>query len=176
MSQGTVKEVARILDELVNQVGRLTTKGLLPEGDIEGLERAAGKAELFMRPQAEEPGLWIAGLADAPFSGLTAAEAERLDILAEECAEVIQAIMKIKRHGFESYHPGTQELNRTALLREITDVKAAMVMVSRDIPEVMVDDMLQQFSITRALNKKLEYCHHQGDDFKEYIATLGMVL
>jgi hypothetical protein len=38
-------------------------------------------------------------------NGLTAAEAERLDLLAEECAEVIHAICKIKRHGYRSRNP-----------------------------------------------------------------------
>lgn len=35
----------------------------------------------------------------------TKAENEMLDILQEECAEVIQAISKIKRHGWDSYNP-----------------------------------------------------------------------
>jgi hypothetical protein len=39
------------------------------------------------------------------FNGLTPAEAERLALLAEECGEVIQAIGKVLRHGYESRHP-----------------------------------------------------------------------
>lgn len=39
-----------------------------------------------------------------PFNKLSPAQAERLDFLAEECAEVIQAISKIKRHGYNSLH------------------------------------------------------------------------
>lgn len=39
------------------------------------------------------------------FNGLTEAQAERLALLAEECAEVIQAITKILRHGMDSYNP-----------------------------------------------------------------------
>lgn len=110
------------------------------------------------------------------FNQLTPAQAERLAILAEECAEAIQIIGKILRHGLDSRHPVTQEGNASALLRELTDVKAAMVMVSMDIPEVLIDDILQESSITKSLIKKLEYSHHQGDDFKAYLATLEIVL
>lgn len=35
----------------------------------------------------------------------TKREAELLDILQEEAAEVIQAVAKIKRHGWDSYNP-----------------------------------------------------------------------
>ncbi|MGR3177280.1 MAG: MazG nucleotide pyrophosphohydrolase domain-containing protein [Candidatus Anammoxibacter sp.] len=49
-----------------------------------------------------------------------------LDLLAEECAEVIQAIMKAKRFGlydkFEGYNKGRS--NENAILREIGDVLA----------------------------------------------------
>ena len=58
-----------------------------------------------------------------PFNKLTPAEAERLAILAEECAEVIQAIGKIQRHGYESYYP--DKSNRTALTNELGHVMAA---------------------------------------------------
>ena len=36
---------------------------------------------------------------------LTNAQKERLDLLQEECAEIIQAVSKIKRFGFEGKHP-----------------------------------------------------------------------
>ncbi len=39
------------------------------------------------------------------FNRLTPAEAERLAMLAEEAAEVIQIVGKILRHGYASYHP-----------------------------------------------------------------------
>ena len=170
---GATDRVAEILEELVDEVDTLTTKGLLPEGDIEALERAAGKAELFLRPQSEEPAPWIGELADAHFNGLSPAQAERLDMMAEECAEVIQAIMKIKRHGFESCSPfgANPETNREALLRELVDVCAVMGMLHLDLPQ-LEDQAYADPAITKALNKKLGYCHHQGQDFGEYMATL----
>lgn len=110
------------------------------------------------------------------YNELTPAQAERLAILAEECAEVIQIIGKILRHGLDSFHPATGVVNRTALMHEIIDVKAAMVMISVDLPQVMEDSLLQQAAITQALNKKLVYAHHQEPEFSEYLATLGMAL
>lgn len=110
------------------------------------------------------------------FNQLTPAQAERLAILAEECSEVIQIIGKILRHGMDSRHPATGIGNRVALLHEIIDVKAAMVMISMDIPEVIIDDMLQESSITRAIIKKLDYAHHQGQDFKDYLETIDVIL
>ena len=51
-----------------------------------------------------------------------------LDLLAEECAEVIQAIMKAKRFGlldkFKGYYAG--RTNEDAILREMGDVMAIM--------------------------------------------------
>lgn len=169
---GATNAVASILEDLVSEVDTLTTKGLLPEGDIEALERAAGKAELFLRPQSEEPAPWIGELADAQFNGLSPAQAERLDILAEECAEVIQVIMKIKRHGFDSCSPfgPNPETNREALLRELMDVSAATGMIHLDVPQ-LADEAYVDDAVTKALNKKLGYCHHQGADYGDYMAA-----
>lgn len=167
---GSTNAVADILEDLVAGIDELSSKGLLPEGDIEGLERSAGKAELFLRPQSLEPAPWIGELADAQFNQLTPAQAERLDIMAEECAEVIQAIMKIKRHGFQSCSPfgANPETNAEALLRELTDVGAAIGMLHLDLP-LLADEQYMDGAIDKSLRKKLAYCHHQGQDFKEYL-------
>lgn len=59
---------------------------------------------------------------------LTRAEEERLEMLAEECAEVILEVMKIKRHGFESYHPddAARVTNRENLRKELGDIAAVV--------------------------------------------------
>lgn len=44
-----------------------------------------------------------------PFNKLSDAEAERLAILAEECAEVIKCVGKILRHGYEGFDPTGKE-------------------------------------------------------------------
>lgn len=178
---GATDKVEEVLEELIDKVDTLSRKGILPEGDIEGLERAAGKAEQFLRPQSEEPAPWVGQLADAPFNGLSPAQAERLDILAEECAEVIQSIMKIKRHGFESCSPygHSQETNRQALVRELFDVRAAAEMCSIDLPELGLGDEVDvqvahdaDVAVQKALIKKLAYSHHQSEDFGQFMAAV----
>ena len=47
---------------------------------------------------------------------------EILDITQEECAEVIQAISKIRRFGYLSKHPDSTQTNRQHLEEEIGDL------------------------------------------------------
>lgn len=61
------------------------------------------------------------------FNQLTPAEAERLALLAEECGEVIRAIGKVLRHGYENTHPDGGPTNREALESECGDVYHAML-------------------------------------------------
>ncbi len=56
------------------------------------------------------------------FNQLSPSEAERLAMLAEGCGEVVQAIGKILRHGYESTHPDGGPTNRATLERECGDV------------------------------------------------------
>lgn len=92
---------------------------------------------------------------------LTPAEQERLEILAEECAEVVQAVTKILRHGYESAHPDERDGldNRHYLGVEITDVYAAVfaLIEYQDMEASYVDDD----AIEAAAEKKLRYSHHQ---------------
>ena len=96
----------------------------------------------------------------------TAAEAERLHMLMEECGEVIQAAAKVLRHGYECYHPdnapsmdvgarGAIHDNRDDLTDEITDLCAVIQMICPDIEEVT------PASISRAIERKLAYAYHQ---------------
>lgn len=91
---------------------------------------------------------------------LTPAEAERLAMLAEECAEVIQAIGKILRHGYDSYHPldPDQTPNRVLLDRELTDV-AAVVLAMRSHGDIA---LTQPQNVSEAWSRKLKFAHHQG--------------
>lgn len=67
------------------------------------------------------------------FNRLTPAEDEALALLAEECAEVIQAITKIQRHGFGSVDPSShapgKPTNREKLEEELGDVWAAFAIL-----------------------------------------------
>lgn len=178
---GASDKVADILEELIDEVDTLTTKGLLPEGDIERLERAAGEAELFLRPQSQEPAPWMGQLADANFNDLTPAQTERLAILMEECGEVIHIVGKILRHGFESGSPygHNTETNRQALVRELFDIKASALLLSVDLPELGLGDEVNaqvaldaDVAVQKAFNKKLSFSHHQQEDFGEYMAAM----
>ncbi len=54
-----------------------------------------------------------------PFgTGLDDAQKERLAILAGECAEVIEIITKIERHGYENYHPSNRRVTNRQLLQK----------------------------------------------------------
>jgi uncharacterized membrane protein YccC len=94
------------------------------------------------------------------FNQLSEAEAERLAILAEECGEVIQAVGKVLRHGYESNNKGQlPETNRQALEREIGDLlhNLARMEVAGDLSHDRIE--------ARALSKAAHvgpYLHHQG--------------
>lgn len=47
-----------------------------------------------------------------------------LEILAEECAEVIQMKSKIIRFDIDDYHPKNKVTNRKALIQELGDLLA----------------------------------------------------
>jgi NTP pyrophosphatase (non-canonical NTP hydrolase) len=47
---------------------------------------------------------------------------ETLQILTEECAEVIQAISKCQRFGMDAYKPGSPKTNREHLEEELGDL------------------------------------------------------
>lgn len=55
---------------------------------------------------------------------MTEAENEVMDILQEECAEVIQAVSKIRRFGVDNAKPGKPKTNREHLEEELGDMLA----------------------------------------------------
>lgn len=59
-------------------------------------------------------------------------EQEVMAILAEECAEVIQAISKINRFGIDNIKPGKPKTNRQHLEEEVGDL-VAMVDIMIDL-------------------------------------------
>ena len=94
------------------------------------------------------------------FNKLTAAQAERLALLAEELGEGVLAIGKILRHGYDSVHPYDPDgpSNRQALEREMGDVRHAVARLcaagdldAREIDAAM-DDKAERVA---------EYLHHQ---------------
>lgn len=89
---------------------------------------------------------------------MSPAELERLAWLAEECAEVIQAIGKIIRHGYESKDPTNpdHEGNRADLIRELSDVTAAVLLMDRE------GDITMNEILMKAQARHGKYLHHQG--------------
>ena len=66
------------------------------------------------------------------FNRLTEAEEERLALLAEECAEVIQVVGKILRHGYESRNPLLASPSNVELLqKEIGHVEYAIQLLDQ---------------------------------------------
>jgi len=92
------------------------------------------------------------------FNQLTPAEDERLALLMEEAAEVIQVVCKIQRHGYESQHPGGGPTNRGLLEKELGDVLAALELLTHSVD-------VDQHSIYLYKAEKLEnvkrWLHHQ---------------
>jgi hypothetical protein len=98
------------------------------------------------------------------FNMLTPEEAERLAMLAEEAAEVIQVVGKILRHGYNSHHPDDKHnSNRDLLAKELSDLYA--------VTNRMTHNELKDYSIFsfpwRKWVDKCRYTHHQEQSPKE---------
>lgn len=95
--------------------------------------------------------------AEQHFNGLSPAHAEALALIAEECAEVIQAIGKIQRHGLASEHPDSHIPNYRTLQREVGDLLAALRVGE-------VQGLIDWRSVIAARDSKLvkvaRYLHH----------------
>lgn len=74
---------------------------------------------------------------------------EVMNILSEECAEVIQAVSKINRFGMDNYKPGKPKTNREHLEEELGDLMAMI-----DILQEM--DVVSYANIERAAEAKHE--------------------
>ena len=59
---------------------------------------------------------------------------EVMDILQEECAEVIQAVSKISRFGIDNIKPGKPKTNREHLEEELGDMLAMIdIMMEKNV-------------------------------------------
>ena len=96
------------------------------------------------------------------------AQKERIALLLEEAAEVIQVCGKILRHGMHSCHPVSQEPNQYLLRREICDLLVAIEAIKQDIPEIS-DGLLLQ-----AAEKKYMYLHYPHPRLEEWVMELTM--
>jgi len=94
------------------------------------------------------------------FNNLSPAETERLALVMEECAEVIQVIGKILRHGYASYNPFDEKktTNRELLEMELGHFGAAssLLIKNNDVNWRKCDrhDIQKQDSVK-------QWLHHQ---------------
>ena len=72
---------------------------------------------------------------------------EALDILQEECAEVIQAVSKISRFGLDNYKPGKPKTNREHLEQELGDM-LALVQILQNM-QIVSDSGLKSSQIAK---------------------------
>jgi NTP pyrophosphatase (non-canonical NTP hydrolase) len=97
-------------------------------------------------------------VSNKPFNQLTDGQAERLALLLEELGEAQQAIGKILRHGYESYHPDGGESNRENLQKELGDVLGAIeLMTARGD---LVYKTIHHYRTVKLANVK-QWLHHQ---------------
>lgn len=94
------------------------------------------------------------------FHGLTPAQAERLYVLAEECGELVQVVMKTLRHGYESTHPDGGPTNRQRIEQEAGDVRHAIQMLTDAADLQAVEISLRTMEKSRTIR---QYLHHQGE-------------
>lgn len=74
---------------------------------------------------------------------------EVMDILQEECAEVIQAVSKIRRFGMDNAKPGKPKTNREHLEEELGDLYA-MIDILQEL------DIVSWTNIEKAAEAKRE--------------------
>ena len=74
---------------------------------------------------------------------------EILNILTEECAEVIQAISKVQRFGIDNTNPFSKETNREHLEQEIGDLLTM-------IDLLYVKGMISNENVLEAQKRKIE--------------------
>lgn len=88
-------------------------------------------------------------------NGLTPAQEERLELLIEECSEVIQACTKSLRHGYGSSNPfgNEQTTNKADLQKELGQLLNALQMM------VSASDVSLP-KITEAKHKKQQTIHN----------------
>lgn len=58
-------------------------------------------------------------------------EREVMNILSEECAEVIQAVSKCHRFGMDNFKPGKPKTNRQHLEEELGDLLAMIALLEK---------------------------------------------
>ena len=121
-------------------------------GDTLRIQVVAGSAWFEVSTRVGEP---------SAVPNLSEAERERLALLVEENGEVLQAIGKVLRHGFESRNPldRSSETNRLQLAREVGHLEHAVNRLTGagDLERDTIDDARERKERTVG-----RWLHHQG--------------
>ena len=93
-------------------------------------------------------------------NGLSPSALERLAFLAEECAEAIQAVGKIVRHGYASSDPTRtgSPTNRRMLESELADIRFAISLLAQ-AGDVSFRNI--EAAVSARLENPDRYMHHQ---------------
>ena len=67
---------------------------------------------------------------------------EILNILQEECVEVVQAVCKIRRFGFDSHHPASVQNNREHLAEELGDLQCMIDLLKLEEFNMVSEEIL----------------------------------
>lgn len=95
----------------------------------------------------------------SPFS-MNKTENEILLITQEECAEVIQAISKCYRFGFDNFKPGKPKTNREHLAEELGDLQAMINLC-------IVSDLVNKDDVDQASNNKIAKLKEWSNIFEQ---------
>jgi NTP pyrophosphatase (non-canonical NTP hydrolase) len=99
---------------------------------------------------------------DFPKDPMDSQTKEVMDILQEECAEVIQAVSKISRFGLDNFKPGKPKTNREHLEEELGDLYA-MIEILQEL------DVVSWTNIELAAEAKSEKLKKWSNIFTENI-------
>lgn len=93
---------------------------------------------------------------------MNAKEHEIMNILSEECAEVIQAVSKCNRFGMDNYKPGKPKTNREHLEEELGDLVAMI--------DLMIEhSLINPVSLDRAKRAKIEKLKQWSNIFQDEV-------
>jgi NTP pyrophosphatase (non-canonical NTP hydrolase) len=92
----------------------------------------------------------------SPGTPCTPHQREILDILIEECAEVIQRATKAKRFGLDEVQPGQPHTNAVRLAHEIGDVIAMIALCEEKCGVSRYEQMIGMENKARQLAKYMQ--------------------
>ena len=93
------------------------------------------------------------------FNQLNAAEDERLAVLAEECGELVQAVCKIHRHGYNSYNP--DQLNHAGNRADLEAECAHVLVAIRGLVNAAdIDEKNMNGEMDAKRSRLNKYLHH----------------